>query len=108
MRYAGYILFAVLVSAAAHSGETLDRIVATVDRHPITRSDVELEARFTHLTAGEAGQVTVQDEIAALERRVIEVALVEARAADRGAAEGERAVGLRIGVRVRRPGERAR
>jgi len=70
MRYAGYILFAVLVSAAAHSGETLDRIVATVDRHPITRSDVELEARFTHLTAGEAGQVTVQDEIAALERLV--------------------------------------
>lgn len=70
MRNALVISLILIVAAASHAGETLDRIVATVDRHPITRSDVEQEARFTHLTEGNPGQVTIHDEIAALERLV--------------------------------------
>src|SRR5436305_12542164 len=70
MRFARYMLFAMLVSAIVRAGEPLDRIVATVDHHAITRSDVEQEARFTHLTAGLSVAVSVQDEIAALERLV--------------------------------------
>lgn len=68
------VLFAILLSACfaatVYAGETLDRIVATVDRHPITRSDVEQEAKFTHLLNAEAGRITVQDEIAALGRLI--------------------------------------
>jgi len=60
----------MIASVALNAGETLDRIVATVDRHPITRSDVEQEARFNYLTEGRGGQVTQEDEIAALERLV--------------------------------------
>lgn len=70
MRNALVISLILIVAAASYAGETLDRIVATVDRHPITRSDVEQEARFTHLTESNPGQVTIQDEIAALERLV--------------------------------------
>ena len=70
MRNIGAILFAVIVWAAAHATETLDRVVARVDRHAIMRSDVEQEARFTHLITGETGEITVSDEIAALERLV--------------------------------------
>ena len=70
MRFARYMLCAMLVSAIVRAGEPLDRIVATVDHHAITRSDVEQEARFTHLTAGLSVAVSVQDEIAALERLV--------------------------------------
>ena len=70
MRRAGVISIFVLLAAIARAGETLDRIVATVDRHPITRSDVEQEAHFTHLVGGQAGPITVQDEISALERLV--------------------------------------
>ena len=61
------MLFAMLASGVVRAGEPLDRIVATVDRHAITRSDVEQEARFTHLTAGLSVAVSVQDEIAARE-----------------------------------------
>jgi len=60
----------ILVAAAAHTTETLDRVVARVDRHAIMRSDVEQEARFTHLVTGETGEITVNDEISALERLV--------------------------------------
>jgi hypothetical protein len=65
-------LLSTMVSLAltAHAGEMLDRIVATVDRHAITRSDVEQEARFTRLAEGSAGEVTIQDEVAALDRLV--------------------------------------
>ena len=70
MRNAVLISLIVLVSAALRAAETLDRIVATVDRHPITRSDVEQEARFTHLTEGKQSEITIQDEVAALERLV--------------------------------------
>jgi len=70
MRNAVLISLMVLASLTLRAGETLDRIVATVDRHPITRSDVEQEARFTHLTEGKQSDVTIQDEIAALERLV--------------------------------------
>ena len=72
MRRVGSILFAIsiAVSAVAYDGETLDRIVATVDRHPIMRSDVEEEARFNHFLAGQTGNITVQDEVAALDRLV--------------------------------------
>ena len=55
---------------AAYAGETLDRIVASVDRHAIMRSDVEQEARFSHLIEGHGGDVTVHDEVAALERLI--------------------------------------
>lgn len=64
------ILFSVLLAASMYAGETLDRIVATVDRHPITRSAVEQEAKFTHLLNAEKGPITNQDEIAALGRLV--------------------------------------
>lgn len=64
------IVLSVTVAAAAYEAETLDRIVATVDRHPIMRSDVEQEARFNHFLAGQTGDITVQDEIAALDRLV--------------------------------------
>jgi hypothetical protein len=72
MRRLGAILIvlSVTVAAAAYDAETLDRIVATVDRHPIMRSDVEQEARFNHFLAGQTGDITVQDEIAALDRLV--------------------------------------
>ena len=72
MRRAASILFAISLTAAAaaYDGETLDRIVATVDRHPIMRSDVEQEARFNHFLAGQTGEITVQDEVAALDRLV--------------------------------------
>ena len=69
MRSLGVILFALAV-AAAHAAETLDRVVARVDRHAIMRSDVEQEARFAHLVAGETGPITVTDEVTALERLV--------------------------------------
>ena len=62
--------FAFLLAVAAHAAETLDRIVATVDRHPIMRSDVELEAHFSHFLAGQTNEITVQDEIDALDRLV--------------------------------------
>lgn len=64
------IALSVLLTASSYAGETLDRIVATVDRHPITRSDVEQEAKFTHLINAETGPITIQDEIAALGRLV--------------------------------------
>jgi hypothetical protein len=72
MQGAASILLAisVTVAAAAYDAETLDRIVATVDRHPIMRSDVEQEARFNHFLAGQTGGITVQDEVAALDRLV--------------------------------------
>ena len=69
-RHSSLILFAVLIAGVARAGETLDRIVATVDRHPITRSDVEQEARFNHLAESKSGDITAQDEIAALDRLV--------------------------------------
>jgi hypothetical protein len=60
----------VTVSLTMCADEVLDKIVATVDRHAITRSDVEQEARFTHLTEGIPEGITNQDEIAALGRLV--------------------------------------
>lgn len=70
MRNALLILLIVVAASLAHATETLDRIVATVDRHPIMRSDVEQEARFNRMTEGKQGEATLQDEIAALERLV--------------------------------------
>jgi hypothetical protein len=64
------LVMIVGVSLAVCADEVLDRIVATVDRHAITRSDVEQEARFTHFTEGILGGITNQDEIAALGRLV--------------------------------------
>ena len=70
MRVTLLVSIIILSSCTLRAGETLDRIVATVDRHPITRSDVEQEARFTHLTEGKQSALTIQDERAALERLV--------------------------------------
>lgn len=70
MRILCSIFFSVLLAGSMCAGETLDRIVATVDRHPITRSDVEQEAKFTHLINAEKGPITIRDEIAALGRLV--------------------------------------
>ncbi|GEM_PF-765404 len=70
MRILSSIFFSVLLASSMYAGETLDRIVATVDRHPITRSEVEQEAKFTHLINAEKGPITIQDEIAALGRLV--------------------------------------
>lgn len=70
MRVLFPILVSVLCAASLHAGEKLDRIVATVDRHPITRSEVEQEAKFTHLINAEKGPITIDDEIAALGRLV--------------------------------------
>ena len=53
MRVLFSILFSVLFAASMYAGETLDRIVATVDRHPIMRSEVEQEAKFTRLISAE-------------------------------------------------------
>jgi hypothetical protein len=60
----------VTLSLSLCADEVLDKIVATVDRRAITRSDVEQEARFTHLTEGIPEAITNQDEIAALGRLV--------------------------------------
>ena len=70
MRIFAAILVAMVVAVTQHAAETLDRVVARVDRHAIMRSDVEQEARFTHLVTGEGSEITVNDEIAALERLV--------------------------------------
>ena len=70
MRVLYPILFSVLFATTMYAGETLDRIVATVDRHPITRSEVEQEAKFTRLINAEKGPITIEDEIAALGRLV--------------------------------------
>ena len=60
----------IAVGLALHADDVLDRIVATVDRQAITRSDVEQEARFTHLVEGSPGEITNQEEVAALGRLV--------------------------------------
>jgi peptidyl-prolyl cis-trans isomerase SurA len=70
MRLPIAIVIVIVLCSVARAGETLDRIVASVDRHPITRSDVEQEARFTHLLEGVQGPVTPQEEITALGRLV--------------------------------------
>jgi peptidyl-prolyl cis-trans isomerase SurA len=70
MRLPIAIVIVIVLCSVARAGETLDRIVASVDRHPITRSDVEQEARFTHLLEGVQGPVTAQEEITALGRLV--------------------------------------
>ena len=70
MRSAASMILAILFCVGAYAGETLDRIVATVDRHPITRSDVEQEARFSHMVDGDKSPITVEDEIVALGRLV--------------------------------------
>ncbi|PYX97541.1 MAG: hypothetical protein DMG62_10585 [Acidobacteria bacterium] len=70
MRNAFLISLILMAASLAYAAETLDRIVATVDRHPITRSDVEQEARFNRMTEAKQGEVTIQEEIAALERLV--------------------------------------
>jgi peptidyl-prolyl cis-trans isomerase SurA len=64
------IALVFLMAPMSNAAEKLDSIVVTVDRHPITRSDVEQEARFIHLVDGEQRPLTLQDEIAALERLV--------------------------------------
>jgi hypothetical protein len=66
----GSILVILMLNAVLFGSEVLDRIVATVDKHAIMRSDVEQEARFTHFLAGQTGEITGQDEIAALGRLV--------------------------------------
>lgn len=60
----------IVLASLAQAEELLDRIVATVDRHAITRSDVEQEAHFSHLVDGKGGEITIQEEIAALDRLV--------------------------------------
>ena len=63
-------LLILAFSLASLGAEVLDRIVATVDRHAITRSDVEQEARFSHLVDAKQGSISPQDEVAALGRLV--------------------------------------
>lgn len=70
MRTSFLLPLMVLSMLTANADEILDRIVATVDHHAITRSDVEQEARFNHLVDGNAGGITNQDEVAALGRLV--------------------------------------
>jgi peptidyl-prolyl cis-trans isomerase SurA len=72
-----YVIFAFLflVGPIVTAAEKLDSVVVTVDRHPITRSDVEQEARFIHLVDGEQRSLTLQDETAAL-RRLVDRTLV--------------------------------
>src|SRR3954471_16218498 len=70
MRRVVTILAIVLAAAVMYAGETLDRVVARVDRHAIMRSDVEQEARFSRLVEGRGDKVTTHDEIAALERLI--------------------------------------
>ena len=70
MRRACLLFIIVVAPAFARAGDVVDRIVATVDKHAITRSDVEQEARFSHLADGKLGEITLQDEISALDRLV--------------------------------------
>jgi hypothetical protein len=73
-----YLFSVVLVFAgvlAAFASEPLDKIVASVDRHPIMRSEVEEEARFAHFISGQPGKITVSDEVTAL-NRLIDRALI--------------------------------
>jgi hypothetical protein len=60
----------IVCSFALSAGESLDRIVATVDQHPILRSDVEEEARFTALLAAKSSDISTEDRLAALDRLV--------------------------------------
>jgi hypothetical protein len=68
------MVFACAIAVSA--SEPLDKIVATVDRHAITRSEVEEEARFAHFISGQPGQITVADEVTAL-NRLIDRALID-------------------------------
>jgi SurA N-terminal domain len=61
---------------ATFASEPLDKIVASVDHHPIMRSEVEEEARFAHFISGQPGQVTLADEVTAL-NRLIDRALID-------------------------------
>ena len=71
-------ILALLFNAifAASASEPLDKIVASVDRHAIMRSEVEEEARFAHFISGQPGKVTIADEVTAL-NRLIDRALID-------------------------------
>lgn len=68
------LVFAGLLGAFA--SEPLDKIVATVNRHPIMLSEVEEEARFAHFISGQPGPVTVAEQVTAL-NRLIDRALID-------------------------------
>src|SRR5689334_7149143 len=70
MRLLFSIGFSVIFLSSMYAGERLDRFIATLHRHPITRSDVEKEDKITHLINVETGPIIIHDEIAALGRLV--------------------------------------
>jgi hypothetical protein len=76
MKAAFIFVLLCAVALGACASEPLDKIVATVDRHAITRSEVEEEARFAHFISGQPGQITVADEVTAL-NRLIDRALID-------------------------------
>src|SRR5215469_435446 len=67
-----------LLSAAAHAGDLLDRILVTVNSHIILQSDLETELRLQKLMAGTPNAPTTQaDREAALDRLINRVLLQE-------------------------------
>jgi parvulin-like peptidyl-prolyl isomerase len=70
MRRLNAVIILLALSGSASASVMLDRIVATVDKQAITRSDVEEEARFSHLVDGKIAPITQPDEVAALGRLV--------------------------------------
>src|SRR6266478_5947326 len=66
-------IFGLLLSAATllRAGEVLDRIIVTVNGHPILRSDWQDEVRYESFAAGRSLQnVTPQDRKGALDRLI--------------------------------------
>jgi hypothetical protein len=70
MKIIAAMVMSVICAVTLFAGESLDRIVATVGRHAILRSDVEEEARFAALLGGKSGEITIEEKLAALDRLV--------------------------------------
>lgn len=63
--------FVLLVSTAAHSGEVLDRMAATVNGHALLQSDVDDELRYEFFAAKRPlSEASSEDQKAALNRLV--------------------------------------
>lgn len=91
------LVLLLATTLAASAAEPLDKIVASVDRHPIMRSEVEEEARFAHFISGQPGPVTVAEQVTAL-NRLIDRALIDDQIAVFGTIPVEpREVQARIG-----------
>ncbi len=71
----------LLLLTAAHAGDSIDRIVATVNRDPILSSDVDNEAHFEALQEGKSPDALDTDRREVL-NRIVERELIRQQIAD--------------------------